>query len=144
MILWMTWTCTWPFWAYFWNQVNSRYVTGNLWNSVGQLFRETGKLISEQKKTSLVYGLSISIMPRTCRQTYCVQTLVSSPTPKPTSSPTLCSACENGRWSYCNLWKSKIKWYSETSTSRMWIVSTECRPSPRIHDVGHPWRDSKI
>ena len=31
-------------------EVNLRYVQDNLWNSVGQLFRETGKLISEQKE----------------------------------------------------------------------------------------------
>ena len=30
-------------------EANLRYVKNNLWNSVGQLFRETGKLISEQK-----------------------------------------------------------------------------------------------
>ena len=29
-------------------EANLRYVKNNLWNSVGQLFRETGKLISEQ------------------------------------------------------------------------------------------------
>ena len=31
-------------------EANSRYVKHNLWNSVGQLFNETGKLISEQKE----------------------------------------------------------------------------------------------
>ena len=31
-------------------------------------------------------------MPPGCRQAYCVKRLISSPTPKPTSSPTLCSA----------------------------------------------------
>ena len=31
-------------------EVNLRYVKNNLWNSVGQLFRETGKLISDQNE----------------------------------------------------------------------------------------------
>ena len=35
-------------------EANLRYVKNRLWNSVGQLFNETGKLISEQKKESLV------------------------------------------------------------------------------------------
>ena len=32
------------------NEANLRYAKNNLWNSVGQFFRETGKLISEQKE----------------------------------------------------------------------------------------------
>ena len=43
-------------------------------------------------------------MPRGCRQAYCVERLIRSPTPKLTSSPTLCSTR-----------KSKIKWYSENN-----------------------------
>ena len=35
-------------------EANLRYVKNNLWNSVGLLFQETRKLISEQKKKSLV------------------------------------------------------------------------------------------
>ena len=31
-------------------EVNSRYVTNNLWNSVGQLFSETGTLVSDQSE----------------------------------------------------------------------------------------------
>ena len=37
-------------------EVNLRYVKHNLWNSVGQLFRETGRLISEQNE---ITGASI-------------------------------------------------------------------------------------
>ena len=33
-------------------EANLRYVKNHLWNSVGQLFNETGKLISEQKEIS--------------------------------------------------------------------------------------------
>ena len=32
------------------NDANLRYVKNNIWNSVGQLFHETGKLITEQKR----------------------------------------------------------------------------------------------
>ena len=53
--LWMIWTWTWLFGAYFWirlfeHDANLRYVKNHFWNSVGQLFNETGKLISEQKE----------------------------------------------------------------------------------------------
>ena len=33
-------------------EANFRYVKNHYWNSVGQLFNETGKLISEQKETT--------------------------------------------------------------------------------------------
>ena len=38
-------------------EANLRYVKNNLWNSVGLLFRETGKLISEQKEITGVSTL---------------------------------------------------------------------------------------
>ena len=40
---------------------------------------------------------------RGCRQAYYVNRLIRSSTSQPTSSPTLCSVWENGRWSYCDL-----------------------------------------
>ena len=38
-------------------EVKLRYVKNNLWNSIGQFFRETGKLISEQKEITDVSTL---------------------------------------------------------------------------------------
>ena len=67
-------------------EANLRYVKNHLWNSVGQLFNGTEKLISGQTE---ITGLN------TIRQACCVAEVVSTPTPKPTSSPTLC--WKNGR-----------------------------------------------
>ena len=53
-------------------------------------------------------------MPRGCRQAYRLKRLISSPTPKPASSPTLCSACVGKMGDDpIAIWKSKSKWYSE-------------------------------
>ena len=59
---WIFWTCIWLFWCIFLNttlraavhlgQDHWHYVKNHLWNSVGQLFNETGKLISEQKEVT--------------------------------------------------------------------------------------------
>ena len=38
-------------------EANLRYVKKNLWNTVGLLFRETGKLISEQKEITGVSSI---------------------------------------------------------------------------------------
>ena len=101
MTLWMTFDVNIAIWSFFLNttlrapvllgqdhEANLRYVKNNLWNSVGLLFRETGKLISEQKELTGV-STKNSKMPRGCRQAYCVKRLIGSPTQKPTSSPTL-------------------------------------------------------
>ena len=40
-----------------WDEANLRYVENHLWNSVGLLFNETGKLISEQKEITGVSTL---------------------------------------------------------------------------------------
>ena len=50
---------------------------------------------SANKKKSPAQGLSISKMRRACRQACCVQRLIGSPTPKSTSSPTLCDLEEH-------------------------------------------------
>ena len=41
------------------HEANLRYVKNNLWNSVGLLFHETGKLISEQKEITGVRTMEI-------------------------------------------------------------------------------------
>ena len=48
-------------------EVNSRFVKNHFWNSVEQLFNETGKLISEQKEITCV--TTIDFQERTWRST---------------------------------------------------------------------------
>ena len=56
-----------------------------------------------------------SKMPRGCRQAYCAAKLIRSPTPKPTSSPTLCSVWAKWEMILLRLGRAKIKWYSENN-----------------------------
>ena len=49
-----------------------------------------------------------------CRQAYCAVRLIRSPTPKATSSPTLCCVGKIGDDPLAT-WKSKMKWYSENN-----------------------------
>ena len=84
-------------------EVNLRYVKNNLWNSVGQLSNETGKLISDQTEITGVKDYWFQRNLRGFRQACCAKKLIGSPTPKPTSSSTLCAAWENGGWSYCDV-----------------------------------------
>ena len=127
MTQWMIWTWLWLLEAHVCHlgqdyEANLRYVKNNLWNSAGQLFRETGKLI-------LVSGLSISKMLRGCRQAYCAAKLISSPTPKPAFSLTLCSVLEIWEMILLRLGRTKLNGIRKTITSRIWIESPECRQS---------------
>ena len=95
-------------------------------------------------------GLMIPEMPRGCRQAYCAAELIESPTPKPTSSPTLCSVWWKWEMILLRLGKAKLNGTRKTITSRIWIESMECRRSssgtmnfPGI-SVGPPREDSKI
>ena len=56
----------------------------NLWNRKGQLFRETGKLISDQNE---IAGFrTVDFQEATwMQQAYCAKKLIASPTPKPTA-----------------------------------------------------------
>ena len=76
---------------------------------------------------SLVQGLLISKMPRGCRQAYCVKRLIRSPTPKPTSSPTLCFAWEKWEMILLRIGRGKINGIRKTITSKRWIESMESR-----------------
>ena len=78
-------------------EVNLRYLKNNIWNSVGQLSNETGKLISNQTEITDVKDYRFQRNLRGFRQAYCAKKLIGSPTPKPTSSSTLSSAWENGK-----------------------------------------------
>ena len=83
-------------------EANLRYVKNDLWNSVGQVFDETGKLTSEQTE---ITGRSTkkTKMPRGCRQA-CVKRLVFS-------DSVLCVGTMGD--DLVATWKSKIKWYLE-------------------------------
>ena len=128
------------------NEANLRYVKNNLWNSVGLSLHETGKLISDPKE---ITGVSwVSKMLRGCRQAYCVKRHIRSPTPKPTSSPTLCSMWENGRWSCCDLEEQRLNGLRKTITSmntesNRWNADgVRVENIHRNHDVGLPQEKS--
>ena len=99
-------------------EVNSRYVKNNLWNSIGQLFRETGKLISDQNEITGIR--TIDFQDATWMQTSILRE-------KACRFTALCGKSE--RWPYCNLEEAKLNGVRETVTSRIWIESTVCRRS---------------
>ena len=124
------------------SETSSRYVKNHLWKRIGQLFRETGKLISEQKEitgvskiqsqgstwmsTSLLCSRAYQI---TNAKTYvfsdsvlCVGKMVDDP---------------------IATWKSKIEWYTENNhfkdMNRIDGMPTEfeCKIFRRITTLGH-------
>ena len=72
-------------------EANLRYVRNNLWNSVGQLFRETGKLISEHREITGKSTIDFKAAAWMSTSLLCEKRRIGSPTPKLTSAPTLCS-----------------------------------------------------
>ena len=94
------------------HEANLHYVKNNRWNSVGLLFHETGKLISEQKEITGVKTLgfkdatwmSTSLLCDKAYRITNVKTYVSSHSVlgKMGDDPVA-------------TWKSKIKWYSENN-----------------------------
>ena len=125
-----------------------RNVTNNLWNSVGQLFRKTGKLISQHNE-SLVLVLLISKILRGFRQAYCVNRLFRSPTPKRLRLLRPCALCgKNGRRSCCNLeeqnWMVLGKQSLQGYESNGWYADgVRVENIHRNHNVGPPREDSK-
>ena len=79
---------------------------------MGQLFNETGKLISERKGITGVNTI-ISKIVRGCRQAHCAVRLIRSPTPKAylVSDSVLCVG-KMGNDPIAT-WMSKVKWYVE-------------------------------
>ena len=161
MTLWMIWTWILLFGAYFWMPLFKqqfildktmrriydtwRIIFGTVWNGYSMKLENWSVI----KMKSQVQGLLISKMPRGCLQACCAKELIGSPTPKPTSSPTLCSACE--KWEMIRLQpvRAKLSGIRKTITSRLWNESMVCRRSssehiPRNHNVGPPREDSKI
>ena len=79
-------------------EANLRYVKNNLWNSAGQLFRETGKLISTEKEITGVGTIDFK---------------------DATSSPTLCSAWEKWEMIPLRPGTAKLNGIRKTTTSRI-------------------------
>ena len=78
---------------------------------MGQLFNETGKLISEQKE---ITGVNTKVQ----RFYVDVARLTRSPTPKPTSSPTLCSVWDKWEMILLQPGRAKLNGILKTITSR--------------------------
>ena len=123
---------------------NLRHVKNNIWNSAGQLLRETGKLISEQKEST---GLStIDFKGATWMSTSLLcERLIKSPTPKHTSSPTLCSAWEKLEMILLRpgrvFGKESLPGYE---SNRGYADGVRVDNIPRNHSVGPPREDSKF
>ena len=93
---------------------NLRYVKNHLWNSVGQLFIETGKLIREQKEITGVNTMNFKEL--TWMSTTSLYSKVYQITNAKTyvfSDTVLCvGKVEDDPVA---TWKSKIEWYSENN-----------------------------
>ena len=81
----------------------------------GQSFNETGKVISEQKRNHWCKHYKIQRFCVDVDKAYCVKRLVRSPTPKPTSSRTLCSVWEYGTWSLSRLGRAQLNGIRENN-----------------------------
>ena len=95
-------------------EVNLRYVTNNLSNSVGQLFSETGTLISDQKE--IIGVKTIHFQDATLMSTSLLCKKASRFTNAETyvfSHSVLCVRKEGD--DSLATWKSKIEWYSENN-----------------------------
>ena len=125
-------------------EVNLRYVKNHHWNSVGQLFNENEKLIGEQREITVQAQLNSEIL-RGCRQAYCAAKLIRSPTPKPTSSPTLCSVWEKWETILLRPGRAKLNGIRKTITSRIRIESKACRrsSSAKYSQLSQHWASSR-
>ena len=95
------------------HQANLRYVKNNLRNSVGQLFNETGKLISEQKE---ITGVStIDFKDAMDVEKLFVQPSLSNHPRQSLCLLRLCALCGKMGDDPIATWKSKIKCYSENN-----------------------------
>ena len=96
------------------HEANLRYVKNHLWKSVGQLFSETGKLISDQTEITGVNTfifkeftwMSTSLLCSTAYQITNAKAYVFS-------DSVLCVGKMGGAPNAA--WKSKIKWYAENN-----------------------------
>ena len=78
--------------------------------------------------------------PRCCVDVDKLVELISSPTPKPTATPTLCSVWEKWEMILLRPGRAKLNGFRKTITSRIWIESTECRRSSSGKYSQESWR----
>ena len=96
------------------HEVNLRFVKKNLWNSVGQLFRESGKLITDQNEITGIRNIVFQ------HATWMSTSLLCEQAYRFTNSQTYVFSdsllCVGKMWhDPIATWKSKIKWYSENN-----------------------------
>ena len=129
------------------HDANAHYVRNNLWNSVGLLFHQTGKLISEQKEITGVSTtgfkdakwMSTSLL---CEKAY----RITNAKTYVFSDSVLCVGKMGD--DPVATWKSKIKWYSENNhlkdeSNRRHADGVRVANILRSHGVGPPREDSK-
>ena len=109
-------------------EANPRYVKNHLWNSVGQFFNESEKPIGEREELTGVSTVKFKDCKWMSTSLLCSGP-IKSPTPKPTSSPTLCSVWWRWEMILLRLGRAKINGIRKTITSRIWFESIACRRS---------------
>ena len=96
------------------NEANLRYVKNNLWNSVGLSFRETGNLISEQKEITGVSTIGFKDATWMSTRSLCEKAYQITNAEAYVFSDFVLCVGKMGDDPIAT-WKSKIKWYSETT-----------------------------
>ena len=97
-----------------WGEANLRYVENHLWNSVGLLFNETGKLISEQKEITGVSTLGFKDATWMSTSSLCSKAYQITNAKANVFSDSVLCVGKMGDDPIAN-WKTKIEWYSENN-----------------------------
>ena len=99
------------------HEANLRFVKNNLWNRKGQLFREAGKLISDQNEITGKW--TTDFQDATWMSTsFFVRKGLSDHQHQNLSSPTLCSVWEKGEMILLNPGRGKFNGIRKTTTSK--------------------------
>ena len=142
--LWLIWTWIWLLEAFFWMRLfeqqfildktmrwiydSWRILKTNLWNSVGLLFRETGKRIIDQNEITGVSTVDFKDATWMSTSLLCEKAYqITDAKAYVFSDSVLCV----GKWEMILLqlgW-ARLNGIWKTITSRIWIESTECRRS---------------
>ena len=99
-------------------EANLRYVKDQLWISVGQLFNENEKLIGEQKEITGVSTINFNDFTWMSTSLLCSKAYQIT-TPKPRSSPTLCSVWEKWEMILLQPGRAKLNGIRKTITLRI-------------------------
>ena len=99
------------------HEANLRYVKNIIWNSVRQLFRETWKLISEQKEFTEISTIDFKDATWMSTSLLCEKAYQITNTKTGVFSDSLFCVEKVVDCSIAS-WKSKIKWYSENNHSK--------------------------